>query len=238
MSSPSNASWLDLAQRLQESTGYRCLIHPGNIYFTDEYGDAALLGSLPPTTMPWIGFAGLDFPEPEVVTWRSFSAPFFPDFVQAAVPWSRENGYRYWTAAPSISAEMNGVLRGMGWSPLLRLDLERSTLVDSWLADHRDPFHDLFRKDMKESTLMKYSVLTEDERASILRQRLRDVEADYFRTSIQANGPMVGPGGEDVSAARLDDLEKTAGTLQTELAKLDAAIAKAAPAAPAGPQPA
>lgn len=84
MWNPSNASWLDLAQRLQEATGYRCLIYPGNIYFTDEYGDAALLGSLPPTTMLRVGFAGLDFPEDGVIAWRSFHAPFFPDFVQAA----------------------------------------------------------------------------------------------------------------------------------------------------------
>lgn len=69
---------------------------------------------------------------------------------------------------------------------------------------------------------MKYLVLTEGEQAGIIRDRLRAVEADYMRLSIEpATLAPVAPGEENVNKARLADLEAAAKTLQDKLAKLD-----------------
>lgn len=225
MLKPSVSAWLNLAQRLQESTGYRCLIYPGNIYFVDERGSAQVLPVLPDTSLNWVGFAGLDFPDEETICWRSFSAPFFSEFVQEAVPWSREQGYKRWSCSPVISPKINGVLRGMGWNSSLVLDLE-DTYMHQWLEDHVHPYYDLFRTGMKESTYMKYLILSEADRLNIASDRLRAAESDYYRTSLEVpTQAPVAPGMEDANANYLTRLEASVELLQTEVKKLKASVA-------------
>lgn len=170
-----------------------------------------------------VGFVGFDLIEAETITWRSFSNVDFVRFVQAAVPWSRDNNFRYWKASPVISAPLNGVLRGMGWSPFLCLDLTESIILDPWLEDHKDPFYDLLRPNMKEETLMKYKLLTDVDKLAIAKDRLRAAETEYYRISIDplTLGVLVGPDQESVVESRLAELASTIENLQAVVASLE-----------------